>query len=767
MLATTTPFQTMVEGRSQVVAFQVEIDLPGGIYPDVSLAVTALEIDASIDTDMPEGTRLEEGFSSVQGTFTLAGRVDAADATKTAAWLFGRYSTTSPLYRTDVLYRQVTIKLGLYPAGSGGTPELLTKLVGLVEDYGLDAAGNVAFTVFDLRQSFRGGVDLPAVVTVPPFNAGLTNEFMVDRLLRQSTGGAISSWPAIRPQCVLAVGFRSSLWPEVGTLHSLSMQPVPTFIPGPWGTGLGIVTPSVGGATDASYDLAAPLGDDLYAELLVSGIDIANVNLELTTVGGEDLKVQISPTLISLIWHHPSTTPTSATWSTTVAAGPHIVSVQFHMPVGSSAFSATIYLDGVSHSTGSVPTSTARTDTFTQADPIIGAGAAIAGLQVTAEAAGVQIYPFTPRAVLDASLNPLNVVPAVTDQTDAWAAIQSLAASELAVAGFEGDTFYYKNRQTLRASASVRTITSDTALNDIGESSSSASIVNRAQVGWTPWTFAATAATLWSATAVHKVPAHGTWTTTVTLDNLATQIDTAASVLPASSTDTTASYFRASIDKFGTAKHGGITVAVTPTGGNTFTVTATNSTGTPAWLVSSAEYVSDSPLIAPGTPLLRVAGIAVTSGDEQTTDYQWPLPGVVGANGLSGAAGSRFGEILYQLTGNQWIQDEATAQQLAQDIVCGSYIPKADLLNVDIDPDARIQRTDRVQIVDTARTGINAYALVFGFTITYQAPSQPGGQPTFTMTMDARTVNAPGSWLLGVTGSSELGQTTYLPGSVT
>jgi hypothetical protein len=180
MLATSTPFQTMVEGTDQTVEFRLQISLPGGIYPDATLAVSKLSIDASTTTDMPAGTRLEAGYPAMQASFTLTGMVDPTDESKTAEWLFGRYQTTSPLYKQDAFRCPVTIDIGLYPDGSAGVPELLRKFTGYVDEYVEDTEGGIAFTCIDLRSNLRNVPDIPAVVTAPPFNAGLTSEFVID-----------------------------------------------------------------------------------------------------------------------------------------------------------------------------------------------------------------------------------------------------------------------------------------------------------------------------------------------------------------------------------------------------------------------------------------------------------------------------------------------------------------------------------------------------------------------------------------------------------
>jgi hypothetical protein len=85
------------------------------------------------------------------------------------------------------------------------------------------------------------------VVTAPPYNAGLTSEYAVDALLRKATSSAISSWPAARPNCVLAAGLRASMWPEVGSLVTSASQPVPQFAAGLFGSGLTQAFTAVGG----------------------------------------------------------------------------------------------------------------------------------------------------------------------------------------------------------------------------------------------------------------------------------------------------------------------------------------------------------------------------------------------------------------------------------------------------------------------------------------------------------------------------------------
>src|SRR3954467_12221412 len=190
MLAASGPFGTLVAGVDHYAAWRVQITLPAAAvaYDDVTLAVERVEIDASTTTDLPEGARFQVRYPAMECTFTLSGLVGQRNASKTAAWLFGRYSTTSPLYHADAIYSVVTVDLGLYTSASAGTPELIRKFTGVVDSYTVHDDGPVEFTCLDaIRAELRSVPASPVVVTAPPYNAGLTAEFAIDALLRSGT----------------------------------------------------------------------------------------------------------------------------------------------------------------------------------------------------------------------------------------------------------------------------------------------------------------------------------------------------------------------------------------------------------------------------------------------------------------------------------------------------------------------------------------------------------------------------------------------------
>jgi hypothetical protein len=81
------------------------------------------------------------------------------------------------------------------------------------------------------------------------------------------------------------------------------------------------------------------------------------------------------------------------------------------------------------------------------------------------------------------------------------------------------------------------------------------------------------------------------------------------------------------------------------------------------------------------------------------------------------------------------------------------------LTQVGILPDPRLELGDIVRILDSAYSGMDEYAVIWGNTISLSIDS---GQLTYAQTISATPLGPPGAWLLGVPGRSELGSTAYL-----
>lgn len=749
MLATSTDFQNAIAGTEYFGAWRVQITLPaaGSAYNDVTLAVQRVSIDVSTSSDMPEGTRIESGLPAAECTFTVSGLVDQTDASKTAAWLFGPYSSTSPLYHTDVLFSAVTVDFGLYTLVSAGTPEYVRKFTGIIDDYTCSEDGSVTFTCIDsVRSKLRSVPALPAIVDFDPMAGNLTSEFAIDALLRAATGQAISSWPARRTGCVVAAGLHTTAYADFGTTNFVASDV--SYSRGAFGA-------AISTATGVQFLPTSNItGDDARVEFWItkaasSGVVITVGNTAANATDNWTVSFATSSRIdVTLTAQGGAATVTKQFTFSAFGTSSHYVAVQVHWPQASTSYSVTVNVDQQTPQTQSGTLGTARSTVYGMAWVSPTAPAAVEAFQLTTETnTATSNATFSPTAVLDPSLNTLIVIPSIDG--DPWAAIQQIADAELGVAGGdESGVFRFYNRNTLRAPSSVRDVTSAASLAGVGDiDTSTAGVVNHAVVEYTPWSVASSHTTVWSAKNPIKVPKSSTKVIKVTTETPFTDIDTTLTLIPDGQGTTAVSGTRMSVDRAGTSEnHSPGTIAITQTSSNTANLTVFSAAE--AWFVSPANYLD----VTAGTPLLRISAKAVTQGDTASMEFQYP----------PSAASTRFGDVVALITGNPWIQDDDGALQMATDIVIDQCVPRPNLTGVAIVPDPRLQLADVAHIVDPDRTGVDEYARIFGWTITWEAGSGPLDPMTYGMTIDARTLAAPGGWLMGVAGRSEVGSTTYV-----
>lgn len=739
MLAYDADYQAAVESNTYMAPenpCRVQWTLPGDVYPDVSVTVESCTITASLVTDLPDLVREEDGYPSVGCDLTLTGDIDVGVSIADA---LNPYNADSVLYRQSILNSPITVQIGIYDAT--GTVAWLTKFTGTVDSFTVDpVTGAVDLTCIDYRNKLRALPNLGPVITVPPFNAGLTSEFAVDYLLRKATGGEISSSPALDGSEALAITFRSSLAPEVGTL---TVGPLidPTFNAGAFGSALAV-------ADNDHYALVGHLSTHIVWEqwqssrssfmilLGASGTDDYRAFL----AGPADPDGNAEGVYVNI---RGNTTGDQFYWSTPISAGPHYLGVHVNQAVGSTTWSVTINLDGTLHSSGSMTASMARASTMTTAtidSAHYSTGGTLEAFRAWSASSPTWNDSFVPQAVLDPSLNTLQVISAMSG--DPWQIIQQIVDAEQAVAGFdENGIFRLTNRRTIRHGSVVRTVTSATSLKAMQISVGQASVYDSVTVPYTSWNFGA-AGQVYAVKAVHKVAANSTRTWTVTLADgtLIGDLDNDASVLPAGHSTTDGNtWFRASRDSGGLNEYRKLSVSVSTANSSDITITATNTGSDDAWLISPAVKVDGTTYtdIPAGTPALWIGGVPVTQGDEQTVSY----PDSGGTNALT-------------ISSNPWIQDADTALLFATELYCDLSVARPDLINLEIVPDPRLQLVDRVEIVDPDTSLMDDFAGLWGQTLTFS-------NGDWTHSLDVRTVGAPGGWIGGVAGRSEGGTTTY------
>lgn len=762
MLDASPAFADVVEGTDLPLGYLITITMPDATQLHAEVAVQDVDIEEDNTSNLPDGVLYQSGYTAATMTVTLSGMLDdggEGDETYTAEMVFGPWRMDSPLARKAIDTLKITADLGafVYPAELGddgqAIPETLRRFTGSIDDFDITDDGTVVLTCIDRRNELRASASLPAVVTAPPYNAGLTNEFAMDALLRAASDGKISSSPPPRPGCVLAAMMRSSMWAEVGTLDT-NLSTKPLFVPGVFGSAAAMA-PDVAstGYDEAVYTTSGPMGTDVYLETWINSAAglvawLGNGITSGPTAQGFFLSATTSGIFVIVLNNGVAGTYTFTGVTLPASAGFYF-GMKFHQAAGSATWNVTLTIDGTSHASGSqTSSSTRQTDVYDSVTIHRIAGTAIEALQVSNESAPVSNFGFTPTAVLDASLNPLQVVPAVTGDT--WAAIQLMTESEGGIAGFDpSGLFRFRNRKSLRGGSAERTITVDSSLKSLSFKGPAAMRRNRIQVPCTSWTFTARK-TVWSAADVIKVGANSTLDYPVALDTSGPLVGAIAAVdsgvLPNGGGTVGNTYWRAALDiAGGTPVRSGVSVTIVQATSTQFVVRIKNRRSAPIWMVSPVGY-TDMPL---GSPCIVVGGIEATPGDSTSADAQWPP---VAEGGAISAPG---GEVALQLDDNAYRQILIPQQDYAVDLLCELRRPPPLITDLVIVTDPRVVAGSRVRLFYPA-LGLDDDVVIVRNNIQWDVDGDG------TQTIDARPVAKPGGWMLGVPGRSELGVSTYV-----
>jgi hypothetical protein len=212
------------------------------------------------------------------------------------------------------------------------------------------------------------------------------------------------------------------------------------------------------------------------------------------------------------------------------------------------------------------------------------------------------------------------------------------------------------------------------------------------------------------------IPKGQTVILTASVDGLITNLDPTITKLANGSADTTGSHYRVSYDAAGLVGAPRGHVRRDHADQRQHPHHPRHQPDDPdAWLVSPANYL-DLPV---GTPLLRIAAIAVTASDELLADFQYPpADGPVGRENHAVGRGGVSAVIESVDPGPR--RRDATGSGRCRRLLRPA--PEPD--NVSIVPDPRLQLSDIVRIQDTDRTGADEYARIFAWTLTYEAGSR-------------------------------------------
>lgn len=782
MQTATAAYGTIVTGNDVTYAIRVTITWPAAVpaaYQTLSeLVVESCRPVRETQTDMPDATRYVTGKAGATCDITLSGLLDKTDATKTITWLMGQYQATSPMFRTSALGLPVTVDMGVLTADPTMTTtgyegvEFVRVFTGVIDDYTVDhAAGEVALTCLDGRNKLRNAVTLPAgVVDFNPYTQtrpGLTGLYPMDYLLRS---GGIHSGPPSRTGCVGYVSGHGSAWPEIAgpittnAIYGASPSVAPVWTVGKW-------APQVPTACTILVPTLRTVPFNTGSVLVFEGWVKTRAVAEL--VGTAELDGPLGSTADSIIanlWSDSSGNPyvqvtatrssttTSTGTSATGSGGPGWHQYTIVLTINASTITVQTWLDGTSVANLTLTGLIAWTRDLTLLN-LFAAQPMDTWQWTSGEVSPTPVTGFTPTAVLDPSLNYLTTLADVTGQDD-WQVWQDLAEAEMGIAGFdETGLFVFRNRTSIQSAASVRTIDAAVSLQSLSLESAQAALrnhiqvpVSKVQIGAPTW--------VWSASDTLAVPANGVLTQIITTDHPVTGLATTDSGrMAASQTANGNTYWRACTTADGTGAEitAGIAITCAQIAPTVLKLTVKSTHSATAYLVTPTA--SGYPSASVGQPCLVIGGQFATpeaaAGDVGTqagagvmAESQYPplVPD-------GGAAASPQGDNLLILPINPWRQQLAVAQQLSDDLLFDLSSSRPSWNNVTIVADPRLQRGDRVTLTDPDGSGINGEdAIIAALEISED----------WTMVLDLRAVAAPGGWLLGVAGRSELNQTIYV-----
>lgn len=741
-------FDAMMDGRMMRVGAALTITLPVVGALDFTKALKSVQINEQMNTDLPDGVRDEAGYATLGGTMVLSGSVRIAGVRIRVVDLFNPDNAASPIYHFNPKGSLVDFDFGGRPKDQ--PMELLDWFGGRISSIAIDYDGKaVTLNVVDLTSDWDTLDNMPTPVTAPPFNAGLTSEFLMDAAARSLSNGMVSSWPAQRPHCVLAVGMRSSVWPEVGTLNTGYPNP-PTFAPGAFGSAL--TNPP--GAVEPVLLLAAPVTGNVFAECWVTGISGATdgapgtADLLLGVTSPERLAVIVLASGITVHVVDRLSGLFLDTWTVPISAAPHYVAASAAR--SGTTMSGTVYLDGATHTFAFSSMAAASGTLYFDAGPVATSPATIEAIQVTTESTPTPSYPFTPGAVLDPSLNPLQVPPAVPAGTKAWDYFQELADAECGYIrrGPDG-VLRFTNRTSILTQAVTRTVSSKVSLKDLQTEVGAFTEYDHIQIDYTDWVFSPrtsvfTLAALWT------VP-RGThrWTQTIDSGGLAAQASGTAAFLPAGHNPLDGGFwYRASLDAGGlhSADPADLTVTATQPTSGSISISIAN-TGPTCYMVAPAKDIAGVTFtdVDAGTAALWLGGIPVAAADPTILDVVYDPAGAT-----------------FLVPANELRQDRDATLALGQFLLKDLHRARPDYTNISIVPDARIQIPDLIELDDPKVSGISQQVLVWGRTLTADFTK---GSESWDMTLNGRALAPPGAWLLGTPGRSELGDGASITGT--
>jgi hypothetical protein len=722
--------------REPVVRLRVDWDRDGSYTDadsDLSADVVNVRLSRELETDLPEQARLFAGSAAATATVILKHRDPTLDPDKHTAWYYSPLNTASPLYGVKRKGAPVILDVGF--VGDAG-PEYVTELVGTVRSLVVNRGGRTATMVLaDPSVTMRKQVQLPMIIADGETSGGniirpnLNCTFLADWIARKC--GYYASPPARASARVVATHHGSG-YPEIGGIQhhhgafgsKLSYSPTPVF-PTAAKFVQAVNTDGSSGQEITYVMSGGTLSVNNSGEVLWEGwrkFNTAAVDQPLFIAYNTG---QATP-FVSM-FYQPSTGRLVTTFNrggadtnhTSGTSGPSVSpGTSWHYYAVQMGFTSTGVDITIRYDTTTTGPFTIATGSFTGSAVLNTLGVArgkisafsdgfMDGLseadQITAESTtSVWNNTFVPTADIRPSAaidNRLVATPNVSEQ--GWQLLQMVAAAEFATTGFSetGQLFYWPRDRWTRSpyTTSQSTLTPAANLQDLETTEAMDQVYNRVIIRvLVP--VVEDSQTVWKLGSRWKIPANGTITKLVELNDPVANVDT--SVVYGTTAGSSRYLAGTQLDGQG-AQVSNLTITVTVLGPTTLRIQIDNPN---AFVVYMAGDENASVTYA-GKPYLWIDAQAVTFSQEPGNNSRERAEAVD-----AGSIAAYNIEQVLQVPDSDFRQDSDDVQTIADDLVGDLADPKPAISGVPIKGDPRLQLADRHTINDTGPEGLGFLA---------------------------------------------------------
>ena len=701
------------------------------VIDDLSADVESVDLNRDLTTDLPPQAKLFSGAAAAEATITLAHNDPGQDPFKHTAFYYSPLNSASPLFGYRRRGAPAILEFGFVTAAG---PEYVTVLTGSVRSLQVTSGGRVAvMRIADNSETMRRQVSLPMVIADGETSSGnvirpnLNTTFLADWVARKC--GYYAS-PPPRANCLLSVTHHGSGYPEVGGIQhhngangsKLAYSPTPDFptaakwvqavnTDGSSGQELSFILSAAGGTTSTNNG-----GQYLWEgwrKFNTTGQDQPLFIAYITGAGAPYISAfwQASTSRFTVTCQRSS----GSAQETTGLSGPSVspgtgwhywaVQVSFTSTQIQVTFRYDSTTTGPVNVTSSSITGQANLNTVGIARGKVGGFAAgwFDGLseadQVTGESTTTTWNnAYTPNAEIHASQNIDNrLVATPAAKEEGWSLFQAIAASEFATAGFDelGKLFYWPRDRWTQSpyTTSQRTLTAAASLKELETVEAIDQVRNRVVLR-TQIPEVLDSSTVWKLGSRAKIPANGSKTIWVSLNDPVGNVDTSFVY----GTALGSSRYLAGTQLDGQGDQiSDLSFAVSVLSPTSIKIVVSNPHGFVVYLAGD----ENASAVYSGKPYLWLDAQIVNFSQENTNSNER-------AEATDATSITNYGEQLLELEDSDFRQDTDDIQAIADDLVSDLADPGPALSDVPVVGDPRLQLGDRVTIVDPGGLAMSA-----------------------------------------------------------